>query len=87
MARFGDGAARAKVYVGVVGWSLQPGVMTATNDETAAVREPQGAGRLFMRYFKGQLATPPTFHAVAAGEGMCGERLTSRPRRQLRQCL
>jgi hypothetical protein len=74
-------------HIGVVGWSLQPGVMTATNDETTAVREPQGAGRLFMRYFKGQLATPPTYHAVAAGEGMCGERLAGRPRRQLRQCL
>ena len=75
-------------HIGVIAWSLQAGVMTATNDETTAVSEPQGAGRLFMRYFWGRLANAPTTQPVlAAGEGMCGERLSGRPRQQLRQCL
>jgi hypothetical protein len=37
--------------IGVVAWSLQPGIMTATSSLTSAVSEPQGAGRLFWRYF------------------------------------
>src|SRR6266704_2647038 len=75
-------------HIGVVAWSLQPGVMTATNDETTAVSEPQGAGRLFMRYFWGRLPNAAVAQPVlAAGEGMCGERLSARPRQQFRQCL
>jgi cellulase (glycosyl hydrolase family 5) len=58
--------------IGVVGWSLQPGVMTATTNETTAVSEPQGAGRLFMRYFWGRLDMPAAVRTVAAGEGMGG---------------
>lgn len=73
-------------HIGVVGWSLQPGIMTATNDETTAVSEPQGAGRLFMRYFWGRLSAPAAVHAVAAAGGMCGARLAGQPRRLLRQC-
>jgi hypothetical protein len=38
----------------VVAWSLQAGIMTATNTLTSAVSEPQGAGRLIWRYFHGR---------------------------------
>ena len=53
-------------HIGVVAWSLQPGIMTATNRETTAVSEPQGAGRLFWRYFHGTLSAPSPAHALAA---------------------
>lgn len=43
-----------KWHIGVVAWSLQPGIMTATSSLTSAVSEPQGAGRLFWRYFHGE---------------------------------
>ena len=57
--------------IGVVAWSLQPGIMTATNSETTAVSEPQGAGRLFWRYFHGILPWRPALvtDTLAAGEG------------------
>jgi hypothetical protein len=54
--------------IGVVAWSLQPGIMTATSSLTSAVSEPQGAGRLFWRYFHGELGRPGM--ALAAGEGV-----------------
>jgi len=38
-------------HVGMVAWSLQPGIMTANNKPSSAVSEPQGAGRLVWRYF------------------------------------
>jgi hypothetical protein len=41
-------------HIGVVAWSLQPGVMTATTNLITAVSEPQGAGRLIWRYFHGE---------------------------------
>jgi hypothetical protein len=41
-------------HIGVVAWSLQAGIMTATNNLTTAVSEPQGAGRLIWRYFHGR---------------------------------
>ena len=41
-------------HIGVVAWSLQAGIMTATNRLTSAVSEPQGAGRLIWRYFHGR---------------------------------
>lgn len=44
-----------KYHIGVVAWSLQPGIMTATSSLTSAVSEPQGAGRIFWRYFHGTL--------------------------------
>ena len=56
-------------HIGVVAWSLQPGIMTATDSETTAVSEPQGAGRLFWRYFHDALPFTPPLHALAAGEG------------------
>jgi Cellulase (glycosyl hydrolase family 5) len=40
--------------IGLVGWTLQAGIMTATSRLTSAVSEPQGAGRLLWRYFHGQ---------------------------------
>lgn len=59
--------------IGVVAWSLQPGIMTATNSETTAVSEPQGAGRLFWRYFHGILPwRPVAVPVMAAGEGGAG---------------
>lgn len=41
-------------HIGLVGWTLQAGIMTATSELTSAVSEPQGAGRLIWRYFHGQ---------------------------------
>jgi hypothetical protein len=41
----------AKRHIGMVAWSLQPGIMTATSKLGSAVSEPQGAGRLVWRYF------------------------------------
>lgn len=41
-------------HIGMVAWSLQAGIMTATNKITSAVSEPQGAGRLIWRYFHGR---------------------------------
>lgn len=41
-------------HIGMVAWSLQAGIMTATNKITTAVSEPQGAGRLIWRYFHGR---------------------------------
>lgn len=38
-------------HVGMIAWSLQPGIMTANNKPWSAVSEPQGAGRLVWRYF------------------------------------
>lgn len=38
-------------HIGMVAWSLQPGIMTATTRLGSAVSEPQGAGRLIWRYF------------------------------------
>lgn len=38
-------------HIGMVAWSLQPGIMTANTDLGSAVQEPQGAGRLVWRYF------------------------------------
>ena len=45
-------------HIGLVGWTLQPGVMTATSKLTTAVSEPQGAGRLIWRYFHSQSLPP-----------------------------
>jgi hypothetical protein len=61
-----------RYHIGVVAWSLQPGIMTATADLTSAVSEPQGAGRVFWRYFHGVLAARPASGSVTtakAGEG------------------
>jgi hypothetical protein len=44
----------ASNHIGMVAWSLQAGIMTATNQLTTAVSEPQGAGRLIWRYFHGK---------------------------------
>jgi hypothetical protein len=41
----------AKRHIGMVAWSLQPGIMTANTELGSAVSEPQGAGRLVWRYF------------------------------------
>ena len=41
----------AEHHVGMVAWSLQPGIMTASSKLGSAVQEPQGAGRLVWRYF------------------------------------
>jgi hypothetical protein len=41
----------AKYHIGMVAWSLQPGIMTATTHLWSAIQEPQGAGRLVWRYF------------------------------------
>jgi hypothetical protein len=41
----------AEHHVGMVAWSLQPGIMTASTRLGSAVQEPQGAGRLVWRYF------------------------------------
>jgi hypothetical protein len=49
--------------IGVVAWSLQPGIMIATADLTSAVSEPEGAGRIFWRYF----------HHEALPAGACAE--------------
>jgi hypothetical protein len=38
-------------HIGMIAWSLQPGVMTASTQLGSAVSEPQGAGRLVWRYF------------------------------------
>jgi Cellulase (glycosyl hydrolase family 5) len=38
-------------HIGMVAWTLQPGVMTANKNLGSAVSEPQGAGRLVWRYF------------------------------------
>jgi hypothetical protein len=47
-------------HIGVVAWSLQAGIMTATSKLTSAVSEPQGDGRLMWRYFHGEpLPTGP----------------------------
>ncbi len=45
-------------HIGLVGWTLQAGIMTATSELTSAVSEPQGAGRLIWRYFHGQPLPP-----------------------------
>jgi hypothetical protein len=55
--------------IGMVAWSLQPGIMTATTDLTTAVSEPQGAGRLFWKYFHGTLGAKTVAASLAAGEG------------------
>lgn len=39
--------------VGMVSWSLQPGVMTKGNDLTVPVHMPQGAGQLIWNYYHG----------------------------------
>jgi hypothetical protein len=41
----------ARRHIGMVAWSLQPGIMTASTRLGSAVQEPQGAGRLVWRYF------------------------------------
>jgi len=41
----------AEHHIGMVAWSLQPGIMTASTRLGSAVQEPQGAGRLVWRYF------------------------------------
>jgi len=41
-------------HIGVVAWSLQAGIMTASTRLTSAVSEPQGDGRLIWRYFHGE---------------------------------
>jgi hypothetical protein len=41
----------AEHHIGMIAWSLQPGIMTATARLGSVVREPQGAGRLVWRYF------------------------------------
>ena len=41
----------AQRHIGMVAWSLQPGVMTASSKLGSAIQEPQGAGRLVWRYF------------------------------------
>lgn len=57
-------------HIGVVAWSLQPGIMTTAAGPATAVSEPQGAGRLFWRYFHGTLPPPGAPRpALAAGEG------------------
>jgi len=38
-------------HIGMVAWTLQPGIMTANSELGSAVSEPQGAGRLIWRYF------------------------------------
>ena len=38
-------------HIGMIAWSLQPGVMTASTNPGSAIQEPQGAGRLVWRYF------------------------------------
>lgn len=48
----------ARRHIGMVAWSLQPGIMTATTRLGSAVQEPQGAGRLVWRYFH-HLPLPP----------------------------
>ena len=50
-------------HIGMVAWSLQPGIMTATNALGSAVSEPQGAGRLVWRYFH-HLPLPPGGYRV-----------------------
>ena len=45
-------------HIGLVGWTLQAGVMTATSQLASAVAEPPGAGRLIWRYFHGQSLPP-----------------------------
>jgi cellulase (glycosyl hydrolase family 5) len=45
-------------HIGLVGWTLQAGIMTATSELASAVSEPQGAGRLIWRYFHGQPLPP-----------------------------
>ncbi len=56
--------------VGVVAWSLPPGIMTTADGPATAVSEPQGVGRLFWRYFHGTLPPPGAPQlALAAGEG------------------
>lgn len=41
----------AERHIGMIAWSLQPGIMTSTTKLSSAVSEPQGAGRLVWRYF------------------------------------
>ena len=41
----------AERHIGMIAWSLQPGIMTASTRLGSAVSEPQGAGRLVWRYF------------------------------------
>lgn len=48
----------ARRHIGMVAWSLQPGIMTAGTRLWSAVQEPQGAGRLVWRYFH-HLPLPP----------------------------
>lgn len=38
-------------HIGMVAWSLQPGIMTASTSLWSTIQEPQGAGRLVWRYF------------------------------------
>jgi hypothetical protein len=38
-------------HIGMVAWSLQPGIMTTGTGPGSAIQEPQGAGRLVWRYF------------------------------------
>jgi hypothetical protein len=44
-----------KWHIGMVAWSLQPGVMTAGLSLSHPIREPQGAGMLVWRDFHGAL--------------------------------
>ncbi len=53
-------------HIGMVAWSLQPGVMTAAS-MTTPVSEPQGAGRLIMRYFHGSFGHQRALYAMAEG--------------------
>lgn len=41
----------AKRHIGMVAWSLQPGIMTSGTHLGSTIQEPQGAGRLVWRYF------------------------------------
>ncbi len=51
-------------HIGVVAWSLQAGIMTATNRLDTTVSEPQGAGWLIWRYFHGKPLPPGPIRTV-----------------------
>jgi hypothetical protein len=63
-----------KWHIGVIAWSLQPGVMTTGLDLGRPITEPQGAGMLVWRYFHGTLGHATTMQDTPVmAEGNLGE--------------
>lgn len=66
-----------KWHIGVIAWSLQPGIMTTGLDLGKPIPEPQGAGMLVWRDFHGTLAHATevkTTYEMAEGRSSLGYR-------------